>query len=92
MIQQSFKTFMEQQLDIEFGKRVQTRKHTQLSVLNNSNIYVLYILENTKAITAMFKTGYNKLQIIPKTDLLYLTLKSRDTSCPNKKEYFLKFK
>lgn len=48
MIQQLFKTFMEQQLDIEFGKRVQTRKHTQLSVLNNSNIYVLYILENTK--------------------------------------------
>ena len=39
---------MEQQLNIEFGKGVQTRKHTQLSVLNNSNIYVLYILENTK--------------------------------------------
>ena len=48
MIQQLFKTFMEQHLDIEFGKGAQTRKHTQLGVLNNSNICVLYILENTK--------------------------------------------
>ena len=47
MTRQLFETFMEQHLDIEFGKGVQTGKHTQLSVFNNSNIYALYILENT---------------------------------------------
>ena len=36
---------------------------------------------STNAITAIFNNGYNKLQTTPKTDLLYLTLKSLDINC-----------
>lgn len=48
MTQQLFKTFLEQHLETEFGKGVQTGKHTQLSVRNDGTVYVLYILENNR--------------------------------------------
>ena len=45
-------------------------------------------LENTTYCTAMFSSGFRKLQNTPSTERLYFALKSRSTSCLMRKRYF----